>query len=62
MRAGVSEQAAMRMAGWKTREIFNRYDVVSDEDMRVAQERTEEYLKQTEKQVAEVKQISRAIN
>jgi len=52
----------MRMAGWKTREIFNRYDVVSDEDMRVAQERTEEYLKQTEKQVAEVKQISRAIN
>lgn len=61
-RAGVSEKVAMELGGWRTREIFDRYDIVSEGDMVAAQEKTEEFLKrQTEKQ-AEAKQISTAIN
>jgi integrase len=62
IRSGISENLAMKMGGWKTRSIFDRYDIISDDDMRLAQEKTERYLeKELEKQV-EGKQISTAIN
>jgi hypothetical protein len=41
----------MTLGGWRTRSIFSRYNVVSEEDMRAAQEKTEQYLqKEIEKQ------------
>jgi integrase len=63
VRAGVSEAVAQQLGGWATRSIFQRYDIVSEDDLRAAQERTEQYLlqKETEKQ-AEAKQISTAVN
>jgi integrase len=62
VRAGVSEAVAMKLAGMRTREVFLRYNVVSEEDMLEAQIQTEQYLeKQTEKQDA-AKQISTTIN
>lgn len=60
IRAGVNERTAMEAGGWRTREIFDRYNIVSDADMKVAQEKAEEYLQQeVEKQV---KKGSTAVN
>ena len=44
VRAGVRENVAMRISGHRTRNVFDRYDITSDEDIRQAMERTTEYV------------------
>ena len=48
IRAGVSETVAMKISGHKTRSVFDRYNVTSEEDLRQAAERLNQYI-QTKK-------------
>ena len=38
IRSGVTENVAMKITGYKTRAIFDRYDIVTSDDMKIADE------------------------
>ena len=44
VRSGVSEHTAMKISGHKTRSIFDRYDIISDKDIKEAAGKVENYL------------------
>jgi hypothetical protein len=44
-RTGVGQAVAMKITGHKTRSVFDRYNIVSEDDVREAVQKTERYLK-----------------
>jgi integrase len=48
-RAGIQESELMAMGGWKTAEVFSRYNIVGLDDVALARKRAEAYLRKIDR-------------
>jgi hypothetical protein len=50
IRAGVHERVVISVNGWKTRSVFDRYNITDTKDIQDALEKTEQYRKRQSRQ------------